>query len=270
MWEGRFPRRPCDLRMVCTFCAGGTVRNAAERVPGLVPALQHSSGMLRRCALLAALLLAAPAPAEPMRLDDPTPRWVLMQLEDSPREHPEQLDTVWAPPLLAWLAPESDTGLVRVTLPASLVESHLMAPQGPRPGSFGDFVWILDPASGHVLSATLSGTVRRELHWGPFRSHTYADILVEMTTLHPMGFEAPRTLLGQVVFHACQPADASSACTPVRPAPYDPHTGYVNAVGRIRARSKGVTTENFASLGEARFFELPRSTPGPVAAGPRP
>jgi len=37
--------------------------------------------------------------------------------------------------------------------------------------------------------------------------------------------------------------------------PYDPATGYVNAVGEIVARWNGIETRAFSTLGEARFSE---------------
>ena len=62
---------------------------------------------MRRCLCLAALGIAwlAPgsAPAEPMDLSNPTPRWVEVRLERSPRDAPGALDTVYGPTLPAWL-----------------------------------------------------------------------------------------------------------------------------------------------------------------------
>ena len=47
-------------------------------------------------------------------------------------------------------------------------------------------------------------------------------------------------------------------CTRVAPSPLDPRTGYVNAVGTIRASALGgLGAETFAPLGEAVFSELP-------------
>ena len=52
-----------------------------------------------------------------------------------------------------------------------------------------------------------------------------------------VGFRAPYTQLGQVIVGVCEPA--SPGCTRVAPAPLDPRTGYVNAVGTIRASALG-------------------------------
>jgi len=211
-------------------------------------------------ALLQSLLVAgivSPdlAMAEPMDLSDPRPRWVSVSFEDSPPQQPGRLDTLYSPGLPAWLESEAP-GRVRVTLARTLVEQTLMAANDPKPGSFGDFVWVFDASSGHVISARLTGTIRNTLDWGLFRSTVETDIRIDLDTRRPAGFEHPRHLLGQQLFDFCDGADLDR-CTPVVGVPYERDRGYVNAVGKIDARSRGMHVETFAPLGEAVFSEVP-------------
>jgi hypothetical protein len=205
--------------------------------------------------LVAGIVSPGLAMAEPMDLNDPRPRWVSVAFEDSPPQQPGRLDTLYAPELPAWLEPEGP-GRLRVTLARALVEQTLMAGDDPKPGSFGDFVWVFDAASGHVISARLTGTIRKTLDWGLFRSTVETDIRIDLDTRRPAGFEHPRHLLGQQLFDFCDGADLDR-CTPVVGVPYERDRGYVNAVGKIDARSRGMHVETFAPLGEAVFSEVP-------------
>jgi len=230
---------------------------------------------LPRALLLGFLgLLALPrvAPAQPMHLDDPRPRWVSVRFETSPEDQPGLLDRRYGEALPAWLEPDREAGRVRVTIPARWVESRLLADQGARAGSFSDFTWRFDARTGDVISASLSGRLRRRVGLGLFGFDTEVEIQTELTTLAPAGFHSPEQLLGQRIFAYCDPRQ-DAACTPVPPVPYDPRTGYVNAVGFVSGRTARVTTRSFSPLGEARFSELeiptPRSVEWPGTA-PRP
>ncbi len=205
--------------------------------------------------LVAGLVSPGSAVAEPMELDDPRPRWVTIAFEDSPPDQPGRLDSLYAPELPAWLEPEAP-GRLRVTLARGVVERYLMAADDPKPGSFGDFVWVFDASSGHVISARLTGTLRKTLDWGLFTSTVETDIRIDLDTRGPAGFGRPRHLLGQLLFDFCDGADLDR-CTPVVGVPYDRGRGYVNAVGKVDARSHGVHVETFAPLGEAVFSEAP-------------
>ena len=112
-----------------------------------------------------------------------------------------------------------------------------MVRENPKHGSFGDFVWILDVSSGHVISAELDGIVLRRVEFGPLHRTVEARIRASMTTVRSAGFRAQRQILGQRVFDLCDADDGE--CTLVAPVPYDPRTGYVNAVGVISARTRG-------------------------------
>jgi hypothetical protein len=221
-----------------------------------------------RCWLQVAVGLAwaLPASGEPVDLRDRTPRLIAVQIEISPPDQPGRLNSVYTERLQAHLAPHPNPEWVVVTLPAALVESHIMVRENPKEGSFADFVWILDVSSGHVISAELDGTVLRRIQFGPLHRTVEARIRASMSTVRSAGFRAQRQLLGQRVFDLCDADDGD--CTLVSPVPYDPRTGYVNAVGVISARTRGAGADNFSSLGEARFSELHTESAPAVASGP--
>lgn len=223
--------------------------------------------------LLLSLLSQAPAFAEPMNLGDPQPRWVTARFEVSPAQRPGQLDTVYTQEFPAWFAPDDVEGRVKVTIDGGIVEQYLLAEHRPVKGSFSDYVWIFDVPSGHVTSATVAGRLIRTLDWGFFTSEVEASIRVQMATRSETGapalagFASPRSRLGQLLFRFCTVGDGKG-CTRVSAVPYDPRSGYVNAVGPILARSRGITTRAFSPLGEARFGEIdPADAPSTVPLG---
>lgn len=213
-------------------------------------------------AFFAAVLAPWPAlaspPGEPMRLDDPRPRWVGVRFEVSPADRPDQLDRVYTPGIRAWLEPDAVPGRLRVSIPGADVERMLLVGEDPVPGSFGSFVWVFDAASGHVVSAELRGTLIKTLDWGPFTSRVRTPIRVAMRTAAAAGFEPPRVVLGQRLHGFCERA-GSPDCTLVAGVRYDRSRGYVNAVGSLAVEFRGITLRTFSPLGEARFSELPAS-----------
>ncbi|HVP29800.1 MAG TPA: hypothetical protein VMW35_11630 [Myxococcota bacterium] len=200
-----------------------------------------------------------PASAKPMRLSDARPRWVTVRFEASPEDAPGQLDTRYGEALPAWLEPDAAPGRMRVTIPAHWVESRLLASQGARAGSVSDFTWLFDVRTGDVVSASLSGVLVRRLGVGVLRFEADVQIRTELGTLAAGGFRRPETLLGERIFEFCDPS-RDEGCTAVPAVPYDPRTGYVNAVGFVDARALHVTTRSFSDLGEARFEELDEAT----------
>jgi hypothetical protein len=188
-----------------------------------------------------------------MRLDDPSPRPVAVRFEDSPPDQPGRLATFFTPSLPAWLEPGPEPGTVRVTVPGRAVEQRFLRDQRTRPGSFSDFVWIFEAASGAVLSARLRGTLVRHLELGPIAGDVDTPFATDLTTSRVAGFEPGRRVFGQLVFPFCR--TASDGCTIVRPRRYDPATGYVNAVGPLLATALGVSAQAFSPLGEAIFTE---------------
>lgn len=221
------------------------------------------SGMLPW--VLCGMVLPWAAPAEPLDLRDASPRPVAVSFEISPTERPGALDAVYSEPLPAWLEPGPEAGQVRVRVPGRAME-RLLALFDPLPGSFGDYLWTFDAASGEVLSAAFQGWLRQAVACGLFQTRVETRIEVQVGTRDAVGFRAPYTRLGQTVVGACQPG--SEGCTRVAPARFDPRTGYVNAVGTIRASALGgLGAVTFAPLGEAIFSELSAEQAG---AGPRP
>jgi hypothetical protein len=209
---------------------------------------------MRWLSMLGLLLAASAASAEPLHLRDASPRDIQVAFEISPTEHPGTLDTVYSQPLPALLEPGFAPTQRRVRVPGAAMES-LLAHFAPVPGSFSDYVWTFDAETGEVLSASFQGVLRRPVDLGLVAAQIDTRIEVRVGTHDAVGYRAPRMRLGQVVVGACEPA-ASEGCTLVRPVPFDPRTGYVNAVGTIQARAVGgLGALTFAPLGEAIFSE---------------
>jgi hypothetical protein len=185
---------------------------------------------------------------------DPSARWVWVAFEVSPSDLPAQRDTTYTDRLPARLEPGTAEGEIRVIVDAALVEQRLIDDQNPVPGSFSDFVWTFDVQTGHVLSATLTGEVLREIRWGFVKARASAAIAVEMATAQSAGFRDMTRLMGQTFFRYCTSQD-SSDCTIVDTQSYDTETGYVNAVGRMQVQSSFLEFDNFSPLGEAIFSE---------------
>jgi hypothetical protein len=221
------------------------------------------------------LLSSGSAFAEPVDFLDPNPRWIEVAFEVSPRDKPEQADTIYTPKIRARLETEAQRGLAKVTINRRFVEDILLAGEDPVSGSFSDFVWIFNVVTGEVVSASMTGVVRKELDWGLFRTKVESQIAVDMATIRAGGFEKPRRLFGQQVFHYCDEQRAEG-CNLVAPRDYDASSGYVNAVGALSVRFSEMTLQTFSPLGEAVFTEVeagsePQDWAGTpaVSAGPR-
>lgn len=211
----------------------------------------------------------APAFAEPLDLFDSSPRRISVSVEMSPRDDPARLDSIYTPRFSAWLERGEREGEVRIIIPGETVERLLFGDQEPVPGSFSDFVWTFDVETGHVISARLSGSIRRLVNWGFVTSHVAVDIQIEMGTGQVGGFKAPKLFLGQRFFRYCQ-NQSSRDCQLVETRPYDAATGYVNAVGKLQASSSILTLNGFSPLGEAIFSELDDSSDPLIALEPEP
>ena len=86
-----------------------------------------------------------------------------------------------------------------------------------------------------------------------------AAIAAEMRTSVSAGFRKPQKRFGQMVFAYCE--DASLGCHRIQPVPLDPRSGYVNAVGSVRAVALGgIETTSFSPMGEAIFREIATTT----------
>ena len=131
-------------------------------------------------------ILSSSAWAEPMRLGDPTPRWVFIQFENSPRDRPDLLDGRYTEPFSAWLEPD-DLGRVTVRVSGAVLEESLFRENDPVAGSFSDFLWVFDERSGDVLSAEFSGVFAYEIDWGFLSSRVKARVQARMATTPPGG-----------------------------------------------------------------------------------
>mgnify|MGYP005839101035 CR=1 FL=1 len=202
------------------------------------------------------LLVATAASAVPLDLDDPTPRWIEVRFETSPANAPGRLDQEWSVARPAYLEPAAG-GRVRIEVPAEILETHLQTTGTDAvPGTFGSFVWTLDAATGHVVEASLTGRIREPVALGPMRTTVEVQIQVEMTTLGSGGFRPESSYLGKKAHAFCESSlEAAHDCTLVPPRPLHPDSGYVNAIGSVRAATPFVRLRAFSPLGEARFSE---------------
>ncbi len=207
-------------------------------------------------ALLALIGLASHAHAAALDLGDPTPRWIQVVFEVSPPEEPGRLDSQWSAPRPAHLEPDEQSERIRIRIPADAIEAHLLS-TGTEvvPGSFSDFVWTLERATGHVLAAQLSGRVREHLRLGLFTTALEVDIRVAMTTQARAGFRSARGALGIETHDFCSPERPLEGCVFVEAHELDPERGYVNAVGRVVAATPMIEVQTFSPLGEVRFSE---------------
>jgi len=199
--------------------------------------------------------------AAPLDLQDPTPRWIEVRFEVSPKEEPGRLNGAWSSPRSAFIesGPDKsapDNATIRIRIPTREIEAHLLATgTEPVPGSFSDFVWTFDARTGHVLTAHLSGRVRQRFSLGPILTSATVEIRVDMTTRDIGGFRPVNGILGLQTNAFCLPSAQSPQCVAVDPIRFDPESGYVNAVGSLVAAAPIAEIRTFSPLGEARFSE---------------
>ncbi len=205
---------------------------------------------------LALLGLAPSAGGEALDLDDPRPRWIEVAFEVSPPDEPGRLDSHWSAPRRAFIEPDERGDRVRIRVPAAEVEAHLRS-TGTEvvTGSFSEFVWTLERATGHVVAARLSGRVRERLRLGLFTTALEVDIRVAMTTRTRAGFRSTRGKLGIETHDFCSPERPLEGCVFVEARELDPARGYVNAVGHVVAATPMIEVRTFSPLGEVRFSE---------------
>jgi hypothetical protein len=247
--------------MGCPSGAGGFVKysksNIARLLGDLVGAFSFVLGILATHATMAA----------PLDLADPTPRWIEVRFEVSPAAEPGSLDVRWSEPRRAQIELVHETGALRIRIPADEVEAQFRSTGSePIQGTFSDFVWLIDPVTGHVLTADLSGLVQRTIKLGPFSKAARVSIQVEMTTTEQAaGFVPGQGIFGIPTNPFCSPETSGddghvdrhgdAGCVAVKPIRFDPARGYVNAVGSVRAGNAFAEIRNFSPLGEVKFLE---------------
>ncbi|MGH0033286.1 MAG: hypothetical protein ACQGVC_26150 [Myxococcota bacterium] len=216
---------------------------------------RHWTGTLLGIALL---LANAPATARPLDLNERRARPIRVAIEISPSHLPARLDHSYSERGPAWFEPGPGPGHVTVRITGADLEQMLRHSE-PVPGSFSDYIWIFEAATGHVLSATVDGAFYKRVDFGLVKSRVQASISARMSTLRASGFMPPRWRMGNVLFEHC--LAGQHGCSTVVPLPLDPATGYVNAVGKISVRALGgVRTETYSPLGEAVFTEMRAET----------
>jgi hypothetical protein len=207
--------------------------------------------------MMGVLLAAGVARGDPMDLRDPAPRTVSVRFENSPPDAPDRLGATYTAEIPARFEFDPQADRVRVSIAGADVERDYFSNQPLRAGSFSDYVWIFDPHTGDVDSASLRGVLVRRLDLGIVQEDVDTDFEATLSTRMAAGFSPPRHLFGQLVLPLCQ--TPSRSCTLVPPIRYDTRTGYVNAVGWIGGRALGFSARTFASIGEAIFSERPRA-----------
>lgn len=195
-----------------------------------------------------------------MDLSDATPRWVSIQFESSPSDDPGRLDGVYTRRFTAWLEPDG-AGLLVVRVDGEVLEQTAFRGRNPVPGSFSDYVWVFDPTTGSVLSASFNGRVLHEVSMGFGSTWIEAEVAASMSTQREGGYYGPTRVWGNSLHRYCE-AHQRRACTQVAPRGYDRTRGYVNAVGPLQISASLVSFETFSALGEARFSELRAGGPG--------
>lgn len=206
--------------------------------------------------IVVACAFAHQAVAQPLDLTDSSPRWIEVRFEVSPPDEPGSLDRKWSEPRAAYLDSDPTLAVVHIRIPSNEIETHLRSTGTDAiQGSFSEFVWTLDPETGHVLAARMTGQVREPIRLGPIRSSAQVEIRVEMTTEGGAGFEPDAGFMGVRTNRFCAPGHRKSGCIGVAPVRFDPTRGYVNAVGSVRARTSLVEIRAFSPLGEVKFLE---------------
>lgn len=205
---------------------------------------------------LAALAAAGIGQADPLDLMDPTPRPIEVRFEVSPPDQPGRLDAVWSEPRSGRIEVTGRADRVQIRIPASEMERHLRSTgTAVVPGSFSDFVWVLDRATGDVLESRLEGRIHERIAVGPFATRVAVGIHVDMSTHRRGGFRTTHAPFGIETHAFCAPEEGAEGCVPVESRRFDPRDGYVNAVGVIRAATPLAELRAFSPLGEVRFSE---------------
>ncbi|MEZ4330537.1 MAG: hypothetical protein R3F35_02205 [Myxococcota bacterium] len=218
--------------------------------------------------LVALAVAPEPARADPLELENPTPRRIEVRFEVSPADQPGRLDAIWSPPRSARIEAGDSPDRLQIRIPASEMEQHLRSTgTAVIPGTFSDFVWVLDRATGEVLSSRLEGRIHERIAVGPFATRVAVGIRVDMSTSARAGFRTTRAPFGVETHAYCAPNEGSEPCVAVASHRFDPRDGYVNAVGVIRAATPVAEVRAFSPLGEVRFSEQP-VLPPVAAPGP--
>ena len=214
------------------------------------------------------LVMASAAAASPVDLEDPTPRWISVRFETSPQDAPWRLDEIWGEARRAFLSRSRDGRDVEIRIPADEVIEQLRSTGAdPVEGSFSDFVWTIEPETGHVVRAELVGELRESFSFGLFRSSAVVAIRVEMTTFADAGYRPMHHVMGKKSHPYCTSGDEARDCTLVAAARFDRDSGYVNAVGTLRAATPLIEIRTFSPLGEVLFSERDENAPNSVVSG---
>lgn len=188
---------------------------------------------------------------EPMDLSRRTARWITVQVVTSaPGEAKPRLSE----PVHAWYEVGSRPGERVITVPGPEVERVFLAERRPIEDSFSDFVWVFDATTGHVSSASFSGSLDEPVRIGPFQTRARVSITVVLSTRFSGGYRRQRRIAGRTVVGYCAEL-LRTDCTPAASAAYDPSSGWVRANGAVCATWRTFHTLAYTQLGWARFAE---------------
>jgi hypothetical protein len=185
----------------------------------------------RLVAAAPAALLVAAAPgteaAVPLRIEDVTPRTVLVEVESS--SDLAAVGQSFGPPFAATYSAAGGVGTLTIS-----AETHAATRTGfydPVPGTFTPIAIEIDLATRHATSSSASGALENGPHSLTFTQNPLASDAV-------LGFVGPDVgplacTSQQQVDDACTflPIFCGQTCTLVSGAAYDPATGRINLVG---------------------------------------
>ncbi|MCH2172833.1 hypothetical protein MK489_18815 [Myxococcota bacterium] len=220
----------------------------------------RSSG-LRKFWVLGVLLLWVqgglgswePVAAEPLKLSDREARSVGARFEEPFDPDGDQPRRGMSRVYQASLSFDSK-GHAVISVPGRVVED-LLKDSHPKAGSFSDFVWIIDPKTGEVASAHVSGILEQHAKIGFIDKAIDAKIDIQMSTRAAGGEGSVTKRFGRKIRPYCEAGSKVADCELIQPIPYDPATGKVLAVGALTASAAFVKVVTLAPLGRAEFSE---------------
>lgn len=207
------------------------------------------------------------ASPQPLDLNDPTPRAVLVELETSTA--PGTVGASFGAPLPATYSASGGTGTLVIP-----VESHEAMRAGllPVPGSYTPIVIEIDLATGAATSQPASGAQADA-------GQTFSFALSALSTAAPAGFVGPQfpplfCTSQQEIDNLCPsfPPICGKTCTLVPGAPYNAATGKLDLVGsETQQGCDGTFCQGpftfFSTQGDLRLSEGPEVPALPAAAG---
>jgi hypothetical protein len=204
----------------------------------------------------------------PLQIDDPTPRAVFVEAENS--ADLAAVGQSYGPPLAATYSAAG--GIGTLVIPAESHEEMRAGTLEPVPGSFTPIVIEIDLATGHATSASASGALASGQIGSSFTLQPLASDAV-LGFVGPGIGPLPCTSQAQIdALCPVIPVLCGKTCTLVSGAPYDPDTGAINLVGvETQVGCDGNLCEGpfdlFTGQGDLRLTEPAAAAVPGVSAG---